>query len=210
MINTIAMVSCILQIIQLLPLILISGLFLQAFPRGSPLTPEISREILKLASSSKMAELEKQLYHDTECPDKDDSQTSSSLTLQSFLGLFIITGASSFLALTLHAAITLYSNWHDLISGSSQSSWQRWFSLVSKIFHDSHGSNDPDKDEPKVTSVGRTTDSPQTLSDHIIENFDSYSDIGSPPEGEGTPGRQVSVHDPDPLSFAYMCSEGLE
>ncbi|GJM98779.1 hypothetical protein PR202_ga15817 [Eleusine coracana subsp. coracana] len=184
--------------------------YLKAFPRGSPLTPEISRGILEVASSDKMAQLEKQLYGDTECPEKDDSQTSSSLTLHSFLGLFIITGASSFLALILHVAITLYNNWDDLTSDNGQSSWHEWFALVSKIFHDSDGgSNTRDNDEPGMTNVGRTTESPRSISDHTIENFDSDTDTGSLPEGEGTPGRQISVQDPDPLSFAYMHSEGL-
>uniref|UniRef100_A0A453KVN9 Glutamate receptor n=1 Tax=Aegilops tauschii subsp. strangulata TaxID=200361 RepID=A0A453KVN9_AEGTS len=49
-----------------------------AFPLGSPLTADITRGILKLASSGKMAELQKDLYGDKSCPDKDDSQTSSS------------------------------------------------------------------------------------------------------------------------------------
>ncbi|GJN33927.1 hypothetical protein PR202_gb22558 [Eleusine coracana subsp. coracana] len=180
-----------------------------AFPRGSPLTPEISRGILEVASTDKLAQLEKQLYGDTECPEKDDSQTSSSLTLHSFLGLFIITGASSFLALILHVAITLYNNWDDLTSDNGQSSWHEWFTLVFKIFHDSDGSNTRDNDEPGMTNVGRTTESPRSISDHIMENFDSDTDTGSLPEGEGTPGRQISVQDPDPLSFAYMHSEGL-
>ncbi|TVU09626.1 hypothetical protein EJB05_43112, partial [Eragrostis curvula] len=170
-----------------------------AFPRGSPLTSEISRGILELASNNTMAQLEENLYGDTQCPEKDDSQTSSSLSLHSFLGLFIITGASSLLALILHAAITLYNHWHDLVSDNSQSSWHRWFALVSSIFHNSDSSNTPVKDEPGVTSLDCTT--------VIIENFDSDTDTGSPPEGEGTPGRQISVQDPEPLSFAYLHSE---
>ncbi|XBH92269.1 hypothetical protein VPH35_083431 [Triticum aestivum] len=85
-----------------------------AFPLGSPLTADITRGILKLASSGKMAELQKDLYGDKSCPDKDDSQTSSSLTLHSFQGLFSISGACSILALILHALITdkgVFSRW---------------------------------------------------------------------------------------------------
>uniref|UniRef100_A0A0A9BIG3 Ionotropic glutamate receptor C-terminal domain-containing protein n=1 Tax=Arundo donax TaxID=35708 RepID=A0A0A9BIG3_ARUDO len=179
-----------------------------AFPRGSPLTPEISRQILQFASSDKMAKLENLLYGDTACPDKDDSQTSSSLTLHSFHGLFIITGASSLLALILHVGITIYNHRHDLISGSSQRSWHEWFALVSKIFHEADGSNTPDKDEPVMTNVDRTIESPCSISNHIIGNFDSDTDMGSQLEGEGTPGRELSVQGPDPPSFAYMHSEG--
>ncbi|XP_062199751.1 glutamate receptor 2.9-like [Phragmites australis] len=180
-----------------------------AFPRGSPLTHEISRGILQLASSDKMAQLEQQLYGDTICPDKNDSQTSSSLTLHSFLGLFIITGASSMLALILHVGITLYNHWCDLISAISQSSWRGLPAILFKIFHENdNSSNTPDIDEPRMADVDRTTESPWSTSNHIMENFDSETGMGSPPEGEGTPGREVSVQDPDPLSFAYMHSEG--
>lgn len=51
-------------------------------------------------------------------------------------------------------------------------------------------------------------ESPWSMSNHIIENVDSDTDTGSIPEGEGTPGREVSNQDPGPPSFAYMHSEG--
>uniref|UniRef100_A0A0A9DJM3 Ionotropic glutamate receptor C-terminal domain-containing protein n=1 Tax=Arundo donax TaxID=35708 RepID=A0A0A9DJM3_ARUDO len=180
-----------------------------AFPRGSPLAPEISREILQFASSDKMAKLEEQLYGDTKCPDKDDSQTSSSLTLHSFLGLFIITGTSSLLALILHVIITLYNHRSHLISSSSQNSWRGLLAILATIFHEHDaGSNTPDKDEPRMADAVCTVENPWSMSNHIIENFDSDTDTGSLPEGEATPGREISVQDPDPLSFAYMHSEG--
>ncbi|CAN6204523.1 unnamed protein product [Urochloa humidicola] len=181
-----------------------------AFPRGSPLTPEISRGILELASNGTMAELEKELYDDTMCPDKVDSQTSSSLTLHSFLGLFMISGASSFLALALHGGITLYDNWSDLVSAYSQDSWHGLRAILSKIFHDPDNmSNTPDTDETRIANVDPIVESPWSTSNHIIENFDSDTDTGSPAEGEGTPGREVSNQDPGPPSFAYMMhSEG--
>jgi len=190
--------------------ILISVLFLQAFPRGSPLTPEISRGILELASNGTMDELEKRLYGDTSCPDKDDSQTSSSLTLHSFLGLFIITGTTSLLALILHVTITLYDHRSHWINGSGQISWHELLAILFKIFHErDNSSNTPDEEEPGMEDIDPpTAESPWSMSNHIIENIDSDTDTGSTPEGEGTPGREVSNQDPGPPSFAYMHSEG--
>ncbi|CAN6196019.1 unnamed protein product [Urochloa humidicola] len=181
-----------------------------AFPRGSPLTPEISRGILELASNGTMAELEKDLYGgDTMCPDKVDSQTSSSLTLHSFLGLFMITGASSLLALVLHVGITFYDNRSHLVSACSQGSWRGSLAILSKIFHEPDNmSNTPDADETRIANVDPIVESPWSMSNHIIENFDSDTDMGSPAGGEGTPGREVSNQDPGPPSFAYMHSEG--
>ncbi|CAN6217739.1 unnamed protein product [Urochloa humidicola] len=181
-----------------------------AFPRGSPLTPEISRGLLELASNGTMAELEKDLYGgDTMCPDKVDSQTSSSLTLHSFLGLFMITGASSLLALVLHVGITFYDNRSHLVSACSQGSWRGSLAILSKIFHEPDNmSNTPDADETRIANVDPIVESPWSMSNHIIENFDSDTDTGSPAGGEGTPGREVSNQDPGPPSFAYMHSEG--
>jgi len=178
---------------------------LQAFPRGSPLTTEISRGILELASNGRMAVLEKEfLYVDTMCPDKD-SQTSSSLTLHSFIGLFMITGASSLLALVLHVGITLYNIWTHFISACSQGPWRGPVVILFKIFHEhDDSSNTPDKDETGVANVDPTIESPWSRSNHIIENFDSDTETAG---GEGTPGREVSNQDPGPPSFAYMHSE---
>ncbi|KAG8050141.1 hypothetical protein GUJ93_ZPchr0009g587 [Zizania palustris] len=180
-----------------------------AFPQGSPLTSEISRGILNFTSSNKMAQLEKQLYGDTTCPDKDDSQNSSSITLHSFLGLFIITGVSTSLALILHVVITLYNHQHDFRSGnSSQSSWCGWLAIVSKMFHEGDKPNGPPQnDEPAMTNANLTIDSQWSTPNHNTEIFYSGSDTESLPEGEGTPGREVSVQGPDPLSFSYMHSE---
>ncbi|KAF0911360.1 hypothetical protein E2562_008246 [Oryza meyeriana var. granulata] len=178
-----------------------------AFPRGSPLTAEISRGILNFTSSNRMAQLEKELFSNRTCPDKDDSQTSSSLTLRSFLGLFIITGASSLLALILHVAITLYCHRRDLSSASNQSSWCGWLAILLKISHDGDRPNAPQKDEPPVTNANITAESPWSTPDHIIENVDSGSDMESLPEGDGRPDREDFVQGPDPPSFAYMHSE---
>ncbi|KAJ1289773.1 hypothetical protein BS78_02G189900 [Paspalum vaginatum] len=178
-----------------------------AFPRGSPLTPEISRGILELAASGSMAKLEKQLYGDTTCPDKDDSQTSSSLTLHSFLGLFIITGTSSLLALILHVVITIYNHRSHWISDSGQIAWRQLIGILSIHKHDD-SSNTPDKDEPAgMADTDPAIESPGSTPNHINVNFDSDTDPGSPPEVE-TPGREVSNQDPGPPSFAYMHSEG--
>ncbi|CAM0951461.1 unnamed protein product [Alopecurus aequalis] len=175
-----------------------------AFPLGSPLTPDISRGILKFASDERMVKLQKELYRGESCPDKDDSQTSSSLTLHSFVGLFAITGASSLLALILHVVITLFNHRHDFSGGNGQSSWRSMIAILSKI---DSPPNTPDKDVLAMANVGSTIEIPVSVPSHIITNLDSDTDTGSPPEGEGTPGREVSVQDAEPMSFAYMHSE---
>jgi hypothetical protein len=85
-----------------------------------------------------MVELQKNLYGDKSCPDKDDSQTSSSLTLRSFQALFIFSGACSVGALFLDVVRTYYR-----AHGSNS---------ASRI-----PSNTPDNDEPTMP-VGSTGD----------------------------------------------------
>lgn len=96
-----------------------------------------------------------------------------------------------------------------MISASSQDSW-RALLANSKIFHEHDNiSNTPDKDETRIANVDPTVESPWSMSNHIIEKFDSDIDTGSPAEGEGTPDREVSNQNPGPPSFAYMHSEGV-
>ncbi|CAH2050595.1 unnamed protein product [Thlaspi arvense] len=65
----------------------------EAFPKGSPLAPEVSKAILKLVGRS--------------------------LTLDSFKGLFVIAGASSCLALIIFLSIFLCENREILVSNAS-------------------------------------------------------------------------------------------
>jgi hypothetical protein len=68
----------------------------------------------------------------------------------------------------------------------------------SKIFHEHDNiSNTPDKDETRIANVDPTVESPWSMSNHIIEKFDSDID------------REVSNQNPGPPSFAYMHSEGV-
>ncbi|XP_042492511.1 glutamate receptor 2.7-like isoform X2 [Macadamia integrifolia] len=69
------------------------------FPRGSPLVSDVSRSILSVTEGDKMAQIEKKNFGQDNCPDSSTKLSSYSLSLDSFGGLFIITGAASLLAL---------------------------------------------------------------------------------------------------------------
>ncbi|KAK3003894.1 hypothetical protein RJ639_020228 [Escallonia herrerae] len=75
-----------------------------AFTKGSPLVPEMSREIAKLREEGKLMELEKKWFksESTLLPRQGGSVTTPKiLDLQSFGGLFLISGISSALALLI-------------------------------------------------------------------------------------------------------------
>jgi ionotropic glutamate receptor len=74
-----------------------SPMFLQAFPQGSPLLPNISRAILNVTEDKdKLGGIEKYISS-TPCEDQSAtiSSQSSSLDLYNFGGLFIITVVAS-------------------------------------------------------------------------------------------------------------------
>ena len=74
---------------------------LQAFQKGSPLVSEISRGIAKLREGGKLMMMEKKWFksHQSTITKYQNSPNSRTLSLDSFWGLFIVTGVSSALAL---------------------------------------------------------------------------------------------------------------
>ncbi|KAL5699313.1 hypothetical protein ACHQM5_030235 [Ranunculus cassubicifolius] len=91
-----------------------------AFPRGSPLVADVSRAILKIQESSKMKELDQALFRiQTICSDPKNNDNSNSLDLNSFRGLFFITGTVSGFALLVFLVIFIYKNKHVLDAAES-------------------------------------------------------------------------------------------
>lgn len=81
-----------------------------AFPKGSSLVPDVSKEILKVVEGDDMLAMEKawgmQLYNSLDEGNKEPA--SSSLSLGSFWGLFLIAGVASGFSLLVFTATFLY------------------------------------------------------------------------------------------------------
>ncbi|KAK6787365.1 hypothetical protein RDI58_015890 [Solanum bulbocastanum] len=92
-----------------------------AFPKGSPLVPDVSRAVLKVIEGETMNNIiQKWFGNGTDCPQKDETAiTSDSLTLDSFKGLFLIAGVSAGSALLLFFLIFLYQNREILATDDS-------------------------------------------------------------------------------------------
>ncbi|RWR75356.1 glutamate receptor 2.3-like protein [Cinnamomum micranthum f. kanehirae] len=90
------------------------------FPIGSPLVPDMSRAILNVTQGPTMKLIEKKwILQETACLDQPlSTASSSSLTLDSFWGLFLITGVASLFALLISLSIFLYKNGHLLRDSS--------------------------------------------------------------------------------------------
>jgi ionotropic glutamate receptor len=98
------------------------------FPKGSPLVGDISRAILNLTEGEEMKKIEnKWLMDNGNCPlDSQPSISSSSLSLDSFWGLFLIAGVASLSALLIFAGLFIYKHRHILLLFNSETSiWRR-------------------------------------------------------------------------------------
>ncbi|KAL3366330.1 hypothetical protein AABB24_011151, partial [Solanum stoloniferum] len=91
-----------------------------AFPKGSPLVPDVSRAVLKVIEGETMNNIiQKWFGNETDCPKQDGMATAASLTLDSFKGLFLIAGVSAGSSLLLFFLIFLYQNREILVTDDS-------------------------------------------------------------------------------------------
>ncbi|XP_010557249.1 PREDICTED: glutamate receptor 2.7-like isoform X2 [Tarenaya hassleriana] len=80
-----------------------------AFTKGSPLTGDVSRAILKVTESEEMRRIEKKWFGKrSNCSDPNAPLLWNRLGLSSFWGLFLIAGVASSLALLVFLAMFLY------------------------------------------------------------------------------------------------------
>ncbi|TQD75796.1 hypothetical protein C1H46_038693 [Malus baccata] len=118
---------------------LVYEVYLQVFPRHSPLVPDISRAILNVTEGERMKKIESKWFAQ-EMDREDNSGTpsfsSGSLGLESFWGLFLIVGLTSILALVIFAASFLYNHRHILEHPNSRASrWRRIRAMI-RIFNE--------------------------------------------------------------------------
>lgn len=182
---------------------------LQAFPIGSPLVPDVSRAVLEVTEGDKMGEIEKAwIGLKKTCPDSSPSLSSNSLSLESFWGLFLIAGISSFSALTIYIAIFIYehrdalrrldpkvSTWRKLVVLGSQFNQKdldshtfRKAELCDKSCH-----NDIDRIGTEASPLGNYYTAPSTFSLQASPHTNcppspsSFSNLSIFPGDQGNP-----------------------
>ncbi|TVU11263.1 hypothetical protein EJB05_44837, partial [Eragrostis curvula] len=91
------------------------------FPRGSPMVPDVSREIVSLTESDDLALIERKWFGTPgACDGRSDSMGSSgSLSFWSFSGLFLVTGVASGFALVVYLATFVYRERDELRAAES-------------------------------------------------------------------------------------------
>lgn len=81
------------------------------FPKGSPLVQDVSEAILQVRESGKMRELEDGLIASSKCPSSADDDKNNGLSLDSFIGLFLISIGTSTVMLLIHFFTQLRNCW---------------------------------------------------------------------------------------------------
>ncbi|XP_050216010.1 glutamate receptor 2.7-like isoform X1 [Mercurialis annua] len=166
-----------------------TGGFGFVFPRGSPLVPDISRAILNLREGDRIKRIKRAWFGEqVPCPDPSTSISSSSLSLRSFWGLFLIAGVASVLALIIFAVVFFYQHRQIFLPDSdlleSSSVWSRIVKLF-RIFDHKDLESHAFRKGSEVHEIYLATPSPSIYS--VRTDF---------PEEHGTPS--VDYGDPNP------------
>ncbi|CAB4264140.1 unnamed protein product [Prunus armeniaca] len=105
------------------------GIVAAAFPKLSPLIPDLSQAVLNVTQGEVIMNIENKWYSvEKNCVDNSNPRVASySLGLASFWGLFLIAGVASILALIICAASFLHKHRHILMhpDDSRASGWRR-------------------------------------------------------------------------------------
>ncbi|GKV00521.1 hypothetical protein SLEP1_g13195 [Rubroshorea leprosula] len=119
-----------------------------AFPQGSPLVAYMSRAILKVTEDKDKMDVLKRKYFPGRSACQDQTTMSScSLNVQSFGGLFIITGVASICSLLAYVVRFLYANWPQLQTRHQKRSFWSKVSELATHF---------DQKDPSIHSYDRS------------------------------------------------------
>ncbi|GFZ04379.1 glutamate receptor 2.8 [Actinidia rufa] len=125
-----------------------------AFPKGSPLVPDISRAIINMKEADKMIGVEKKWFgKEADCSEQEGTRVvSDSLTLDSFKGLFLISGISSVYSLIIFVFMFLYVN-KDILA-SNASIWQKIMAMAKTFDEEEENSSSTASKKTLTTTSG--------------------------------------------------------
>ncbi|CAN6539668.1 unnamed protein product [Malus baccata var. baccata] len=101
--------------------------FAFVFQKGSLLTRDFSTAITKVRKGGKKEAIEEKWFKKNEsCSNSNTAESSNTLSLDSFRGLFIVAGVASSLAILIFTAMFLYEHSHILTRADTEASfWTR-------------------------------------------------------------------------------------
>ncbi|GMQ02692.1 hypothetical protein CsSME_00048803 [Camellia sinensis var. sinensis] len=156
-----------------------TGGFGFAFRKGSHLVRDVSTAILHVIEEDKMSEIEKKWLQNNSCPDSSSTVSSSSLSVHSFWGLFLIVGVAASFALIIFMAMLAYEHRSFLVHLDLKYLWRKYIlkheDTVTAI--DTHQDQASPSSSPlSIAPSPPTQHSParSTVSDDIDEAFTHF------------------------------------
>ncbi|KAI8527998.1 hypothetical protein RHMOL_Rhmol12G0117500 [Rhododendron molle] len=125
-----------------------------AFPKGSPLVPDVSRAILNVTEGGKLTEIQRQWFgNEAKCAEQDGAKiTSDSLDLESFKGLFLVAATSLISALIISLSTFLYDN-RVILASDESSIWQKLIAMAKNFDEEEVNSYDASKKTNRANEV---------------------------------------------------------
>lgn len=127
----------------------------QAFPKGSPLVADVSRAVIELTENGKILEMEQNWLSEATCARQENSMNSIAISLQSFKGLFAITGGVTSVCLLIFIASYLYRHrdFHRRISNSRITIWSKVVAICRHFDQRSLSSEQPQDKLPEARII---------------------------------------------------------
>ncbi|XP_058192662.1 glutamate receptor 2.8-like [Rhododendron vialii] len=161
-----------------------------AFPKGSPLVPDVSRAILNVTDGDKFTQIQSQLFREeVECAEQDGARvTSGSLNVESFKGLFLVAATSLSFALILFLSIFLYDN-RVILASNNSSLWQKLIAMAKNFDREKENTYDASK-KTNLANEGMTVASDRPESPSRLAEW-----IFIPDEGFATTKTNTPIHE---------------
>ncbi|XP_004292141.1 PREDICTED: glutamate receptor 2.8-like [Fragaria vesca subsp. vesca] len=168
--------------------------FAFVFPKRSPLIPDISHAVLSVTEGEKILDFESKWFmKDSNCEDLSAPKVSSySLGLESFWGLFLVSGVASIIALMIFVASFTYRHRHILVHPDTRvSTWGR-IQVMFKIFNEkdleSHTFKSSSSHDSVKASPNNFPDSPFSYTTKQTDrNLVFYGERQTPSTGQASP-----------------------
>ncbi|KAB2619564.1 glutamate receptor 2.7-like [Pyrus ussuriensis x Pyrus communis] len=110
--------------------------FAFVFPKRSLLTHDFSTAITKVHEGDKMKAIEDKWFKKNEsCSNSNPVESSNTLSLDSFWGLFIVAGVASSLAILIFTAMFLYEHSHILTRADSEASFRTRIHEILRVYY---------------------------------------------------------------------------
>ncbi|KAF5935239.1 hypothetical protein HYC85_026368 [Camellia sinensis] len=164
------------------------------FSQSSYLARDVSAAILNVIEEEKMSEIEKTWFGpNNSCPDSSSMVSSTSLSVGSFWGLFLIVGVASSFALIIFMAMLAYEHRVFLVHLDLKALWRKYILKHEESVTDTH----QDQTSPSSSALSIAPSLPTQCSPaQSIVSYDT-DETFIHFEGQETPMAVVDSHNPN-------------